>query len=65
MLRIVLGVIAGFIAWLIVWIGSEKVISAIWPAFGVHQKTFENAVKNGGSLLGKPARCSRISSSAQ
>lgn len=53
MLRIVLGVIAGFIAWLIVWIGSEKVISAIWPAFGVHQKTFENAVKNGGSFTGE------------
>ena len=48
MLRIVLGVIAGFIAWLIVWIGSEKIISAIWPAFGVHQKAFEDAIKNGG-----------------
>ena len=53
MLRIVLGVIAGFIAWLIVWIGSEKVISAIWPAFGVHQKAFEDAVKNGGSFTGE------------
>lgn len=50
MLRIVLGVIAGFIGWLIVWIGSEKVISAIWPAFGVHQRAFEEAVKNGGEF---------------
>lgn len=48
MLRIVFGVIAGFIAWLIVWMASEKMIAAIWPAFGVHQKAFENAVKNGG-----------------
>jgi len=48
MLRIVLGVIGGFIAWLIVWVGSEKIISAIWPAFGVHQKAFEEAIKNGG-----------------
>ena len=49
MLRIVLGVIAGFFAWLIVWIGSEKILSAIWPeGFGAHQRAFEAAVKNGG-----------------
>ena len=48
MLRIVLGVIAGFIAWLMIWIGVEKIISAIWPAFGAHQKAFEEAIKNGG-----------------
>src|SRR5256885_1403566 len=48
MLRIVLGVIAGFFAWLVVWIGSEKILSAIWPAFGANQKAFEEAVKNGG-----------------
>src|SRR5207247_6317952 len=53
MLRIALGVIAGFIAWLVVWIVSEKVIGAIWPAFGVHQKAFEEAVKNGGSFTGE------------
>ena len=50
MLRIVLGVIAGFFAWLIVWVGSEKIIGAIWPAFGVHQKAFEDVLKNGGSF---------------
>jgi hypothetical protein len=48
MLRIVLGVIAGLISWVIVWIGSEKIIAAIWPAFGIHQKAFEDVVKNGG-----------------
>ena len=48
MWRIVLGVIAGFIAWLVVWIGSEKILSAIWPVFGANQKAFEEAVKNGG-----------------
>jgi hypothetical protein len=52
MLRIVLGVIAGFIAWLIVWVGVEKIISAIWPAFGVHQKAFEEAIKNGPGSSG-------------
>jgi hypothetical protein len=50
MLRIVLGVIGGFIAWLIVWVGSEKIISAIWPAFGAHQRAFEEAIKNGGQF---------------
>ena len=52
MLRIVLGVIAGFFAWLIVWIGSEKILSAIWPEFGVHQRAFEEAVKNGPDASG-------------
>ena len=50
MLRIVLGVLGGFFAWLIVWFGSEKILSAIWPAFGVHQRAFEEAVKNGASF---------------
>ena len=51
MVRIVLGVIAGFFAWMIVWIGSEKILSAIWPqGFGVHQRAFEEAVKNGGQF---------------
>ena len=48
MVRIVLGVIAGFFAWSIAWVGSEKILSAIWPEFGVHQRAFEEVVKNGG-----------------
>lgn len=51
MLRIVLGVIGGFIGWLIVWVGVEKTLSAVWPAFGVHQKAFEDVVKNGGQFV--------------
>ena len=47
MLRIFLGVIAGFIAWLIVWVGSEKILSAVWPAFDVHQAAFQAAIENG------------------
>lgn len=50
MARIILGVIAGFFAWLIVWIGTEKILSAIWPAFGSHQRSFEEAIKNGGEF---------------
>jgi hypothetical protein len=46
-----LGVIAGFVAWLIMWVGSEKILSAIFPeGFGVHQQAFELAVKNGGEF---------------
>ncbi len=49
MVRIVLGVIAGFFVWAIVWVGSEKILSAIWPeGFGVHQRAFLEAIKNGG-----------------
>src|SRR6478672_3176644 len=48
MVRIILGVVAGFFSWLVVWIGSEKILSAIWPAFGANQKAFEEAVKNDG-----------------
>lgn len=50
MLRIGLGVIGGFVAWMAVWIVSEKAIGAIWPAFGVHQRAFEDAIKNGGDF---------------
>jgi len=51
MVRIVLGAIAGFFAWLIVWVGSEKILSAIGPEwYGVHQLAFEAAITNGGQF---------------
>ena len=51
MVRIVLGVIAGFFAWAIVWVGSEKILSAIWPEwFGAQQLAFEAAIENGGQF---------------
>jgi hypothetical protein len=50
MLRIVLGVVGGFIAWMVLWVGIEKIISAIWPAFGAHQRAFEEVIKNGGQF---------------
>jgi hypothetical protein len=53
MVRIVLGVISGFIAWLIAWVGSEKILSAIWPeGFGAHQRAFEEAIRNGPDASG-------------
>ena len=51
MVRIVVGVIVGFLAWVIMWVAGEKVLSAIWPeAFGVHQREFEKVLENGGQF---------------
>jgi hypothetical protein len=51
MVRIVLGVITGFFAWVIVWVGSEKILSAIWPeGVGAQQRAFQAAIENGGQF---------------
>ncbi len=51
MLRILLGVIAGFFAWMMVWLGSEKILSAIWPEwFGAQQRAFQAAIENSGQF---------------
>ena len=47
MLRIVLGVIAGFFAWIIVWVGVEKILIAVLPDwYGSPQLAFQHAVEN-------------------
>jgi hypothetical protein len=51
MVRIVLGVIGGFFSWAIVWFGSEKIFSALWPEwFGAHQVAFQAAIEHGGQF---------------
>ena len=51
MVRIVLGAIVAFFAWSIVWVGSEKILSAIWPEwYGAHQTAFEAAIASGGQF---------------
>jgi hypothetical protein len=50
MVRIVLGVILGFLAWAIAWFGGERILSAAWPAFGVNQAQFQAAIENGGQF---------------
>lgn len=51
MVRSILAAIAGFFAWSIVWVGSEKIFSAIWPQwYGAHQTAFESAIANGGTF---------------
>lgn len=49
--RIILGAIVGFLVWSVIWVGSEKAMSAIWPDwYGVHQVAFEKAVTEGGDF---------------
>ena len=51
MVRVVLGVIAGFFAWSIAWVGSETILSVIGPEwFGAHQRAFQAAIENGGQF---------------
>lgn len=47
MLKIVLGVVAGFVAWSILWVGSDQVLMMASPNwYGAHQLGFEKAVTN-------------------
>lgn len=47
MLRVILGVIAGFIAWSIMWIGSDQVLMMLSPDwYGAHQEAFQKALFN-------------------
>lgn len=46
MLRIILGVVAGFFIWSILWVGSEAVFSAISADWGKTLKDFQEAVGN-------------------
>ena len=51
MVRIVLGVVGGFFAWVIVWVASEQILSAILPEwFGAPQRAFQAAIENGGQF---------------
>lgn len=46
MLRIILGIIAGFVVWSILWVGSDAVFSAISPDWGKKSADFRSAVEN-------------------
>ncbi|MDM7923489.1 MAG: hypothetical protein QUS14_14420 [Pyrinomonadaceae bacterium] len=47
MVRIILAAVAGFIAWSIMWIGSDQVLMTAMPDwYGAHQLAFEKATKN-------------------
>lgn len=49
--RIIFGAVAGFLVWSVLWVGTEKAMSTIWPDwYGVHQAAFEKAVTEGGDF---------------
>ncbi|MBP6003834.1 MAG: hypothetical protein KA746_10415 [Pyrinomonadaceae bacterium] len=50
MLRVILGVIAGFIAWSILWVGSDQVMMSAIGWYGEHQRAFEKAMTNGDAF---------------
>jgi hypothetical protein len=55
MLRIVLGVIAGFIAWSVLWIGSDQALISFAPWYGIHQLDFQIAMFNQTSFTADTA----------
>lgn len=51
MIRIVLGIVAGFISWPLVWFSIEKTLSAVFPGwYGSDKQQFEEVLKNGGEF---------------
>ena len=52
MLKIILGVVAGFIAWTILWLGSDQLLVSFSPGwYGNHQHSFETAMENKTSFV--------------
>lgn len=51
MLKIVLGVVAGFVAWSIIWVGSDQALVMASPGwYGAHQDRAYLALVNGESF---------------
>ena len=51
MLRIILGVIVGFVAWSILWVGSDQLLISFSPDwYGFHQHSFQAAMVNQSSF---------------
>jgi len=47
MVRIILGIIVGFIVWSILWVGSDMILMSVLPDwYGKHHKELEAAVTN-------------------
>ena len=44
--RIILGIVVGFIAWSILWVGSDQLMITYIPWYGQHQIAFERALVN-------------------
>ena len=47
MVRVILGIVVGFIVWSVLWVGSDFILSAILPDwYGKHHTELESAVLN-------------------
>jgi hypothetical protein len=46
MVRVILGIIAGFIAWSIVWVGSDQLLITSMDWYAAHQLAFQKAMVN-------------------
>ncbi len=47
MVRIILGIIVGFIAWSIIWVGGDAVLTSLSPGwYGAHQDATQVALAN-------------------
>lgn len=56
MVRIILGVITGFIVWSIVWVGGEETLNRLSPMwFGEYGLAAEKALRNGTPFVTDPA----------
>lgn len=53
--RIILGVIVGFIAWSILWVGGDEAIAMLSPGwYGAHKLAFEKAAFNNTPFEASP-----------
>lgn len=50
MVRTVLGVVGGFVAWMLAWFGGEAIVGTLWPAIGANQQAFQTAIEQGGQF---------------
>lgn len=61
MLRIILGVVAGFIVWSIVWVGLDALLAAISPGwFGKNLTDFQNAVEQNAAFMTPASVCAYL-----
>ncbi len=55
MIRIILGIIVGFVVWSIVWVGSDRLLTVMSPGWlGKHAAEAERAIASGASMVTDP-----------
>ena len=46
MVRMIIGIIAGFLVWSILWLGSDQILRNLWRLYFAHETARENAIFN-------------------